>query len=339
MSSRYKRDVMPFYGGLPSFFRLPAIDFDDISEGMAVVAGVPIDNGIYGGRLGARLGPKAIREASMFTRAGYELAPGKTRVNLDTERATRLKDSLLIGDLGDYNIYPTDLMKTTESVIQGVGEVVARGGFSVVMGGDHYVTYPAFEGFAKGMAERKEGIRLGHIHIDAHSDFNESNALGGRYHHGTMVRRISENPAISYKNLAWVGINSPVTLDQFDLKRSHNLKMLTAQNVRERGMTEVMQEAMDTAADGTDAVYASIDIDVIDAHESTGTGSPEFVGVSTADFFEAMDMLSRYDKLGAFDLCEVSPQWDPSGQTERIAADAMIRVLHKWLFDVVKPGT
>ena len=143
---------------------------------------------------------------------------------------------------------------------------------------------------------------------------------------------------ISYKNLAWVGVNSPVTLDQFDLKREHSLKMMTAKNVRERGIAEVMQEAMDVAADGTNAVYVSIDIDVIDAHQSTGTGSPEFQGVHTSEFFEAMDMLSQYKMLGAFDLCEVSPEWDPSGQTVRIATEGMLRVLHHWLFEPVEIG-
>ena len=78
------------------------------------------------------------------------------------------------------------------------------------------------------------------------------------------------------------------------------------------------------------------DIDVIDAHQSAGTGSPEFVGVSTGEFFEAMSILGRFEKLGAFDLCEVSPQWDPSGQTERIAADAMLRVLHNRLFEEIE---
>lgn len=337
-SSEYERDVMPYYGGLVSFFRLPGIEFDDIKEGMAVVAGVPIDNGIYGGRVGARFGPRAIRESSLFSRAGYELAPGKTRINLDTELSTRLKDAPNIGDLGDFNVYPNDLMKTTESVKHGVSEVVKRGGFPVVMGGDHYVTYPSFEGFAQGLAERKEGARLGHIHMDAHTDFNDSNSLGGRYHHGTMVRRISENPMISYKNLAWVGINSPVTTDQFDLKRSQNLKMITAKDVHERGIGDAMKDAMDVASDGVDAVYVSIDIDVIDAHQSTGTGSPEFNGVHTSDFFEAMDMLSKFDLMGAFDLCEVSPEWDPSGQTVRIATDGMLRVLRRWLFDSVEVG-
>jgi len=179
---------------------------------------------------------------------------------------------------------------------------------------------------------------MGFIHINAHTDFGDSNSLGGRYHHGTMARRISENPMIDYKNLAWVGLNSPATLDQFDLKRNHNLKMAIAQNVRDRGIVAIMNDAMETASDGVDAVYVSIDIDVIDAHESTGTVSPEFHGVATNEFFEAMDMRTKFDMLGAFDLCEVSPEWDPSGQTVGIAASGILKILAPILLETVEPN-
>lgn len=142
---------------------------------------------------------------------------------------------------------------------------------------------------------------------------------------------------IDYKNLAWVGLNSPATLDQCDLKRNHNLKMTTAQNARDLGIVAIMNDAMETASDGVDAVYVSIDIDVIDAHESTGTGSPEFHGVTTNEFFEAMDIRTKFDMLGAFDLCEVSPEWDPSGQTVRIATSGILKILAPILLETVDP--
>ena len=56
---------MPGYGGLVSFFRAPTVAVDRITEGMAVIAGVPIDNGIPFDRPGARYGPRGIREASL----------------------------------------------------------------------------------------------------------------------------------------------------------------------------------------------------------------------------------------------------------------------------------
>ena len=230
--------------------------------------------------------------------------------------------------MGDFNIYPTDLVKTTESVIQGMMELSKRGAFPVVLDGDHYVAYPSFEGFARGFAERKPNACLGYIHLDSHPDFYDTHAAAGRYTHGTCVRRISENPTISYKNMTWVGLSGPgLDLDQYRMRRDHNLRMLTSKDIRERGIEEVMRDAMEVAADGVDAVYVSVDIDIVDASESPGTGSPEFHGIQASEFLEAMEMLGSFKELGALDLCEVAPEWDHSGRTDSLAARGLLNVL------------
>jgi agmatinase len=328
---------LPYYGGLVSFFRAPGISFDQIQEGMAVVTGVPIDNGIPTGRTGTRYGPRAIRQSSLHS-AGYGGSPENVRYDLDTDVGLRPKENPQIADVGDLNIYPTDLMKTTASTIEGVTEISKRGGFPVVLGGDHYIAYPSFEGFAQGMAERKSNLRLGYIHIDSHTDFGDGNAIGGRFTHGTCVRRISENTSvISLKNMAWVGINPPMlTVDQYRLYREHNLKMLTSLHIREMGIEQAMKQAMEVAADGVDAVYVSVDIDVVDASHSPGTGAPEFEGISGKDFLQVMDMLSEYEALGAIDLCEVAPNWDDSGRTVLLATRGLINTLSPRLFDKVE---
>ena len=89
----YQRESMPYFGGLVSFFRSPGIEVEDVTEGLAVVAGVPIDNGIPQGRVGARFGPRAIREASLAGRGQYETAIDSTRIHVDTGEAIRLKDA------------------------------------------------------------------------------------------------------------------------------------------------------------------------------------------------------------------------------------------------------
>ncbi|MFQ5873513.1 MAG: agmatinase family protein [Dehalococcoidia bacterium] len=332
----YRRGPMPYYGGLVSFFRTPEIELEQITEGMAVVAGVPIDNAIVAVRQGTRFGPRAIREWSMMPRHWFELAPDKSAFDVVTEKGLRLKDTPLVADFGDFNVNPTDLMRTTESVIAGMAEVVKRGAFAVVLGGDHYVAYPSFEGFAKGIAERKDGARLGYIHIDSHSDFYDEYGSGSRYNHGTCARRISENPMVSYKNMAWVGLNKWLQSDQVRLRRKHGLKMTTERDIREHGIEEVMREAMAVAADGTDAVYVSVDIDVVAGAESPGTGLSEPLGITSRDFLQVMDMLRDYKELGALDLCEVSPQWDPGMLTVMLSTRGLISLLSPYLFDPVE---
>ena len=322
--------------GFPSFFKAPIIEPDAIQEGTAVVAGVPIDQGIVVARPGSRYGPRGIRESSLFFRGIHEAAADRTVVNIDSKKALRMKDQPNIVDIGDFTIFPQDLMKTTESVTQGVYEVVKRGALPVVLGGDHYLTYPSFEGFARGMAERKPGVRLGHVHIDSHTDFRDSYPGFGSYNHGTCVRRLSENSAISYKNIACVGLNGNI-LDgeMYRIYRSQKLKMSSAADIARRGIEDVIKDAVETAADGTDAVYISVDIDVVDGSESPGTGVPVFEGIRARDLLRAMELLGTYEIIRAIDLCEVSPPLDPTGRTVHLAASGLLGFLTRHLFDPV----
>ena len=324
------------YAGFTSFFGSPIIGIDQITEGMAVVAGVPIDMGMVFARMGARLGPRGIREVSLQARAQAEGFPEKTIVDIDSKLALRLKTNPLIGDIGDLTIYPTDLVKTTESIKRGVSQIVRAGGFPVILGGDHYVPFPSFEGFALGIAECKSNPRLGYLHIDSHTDFWDELGTGGRYNHATAVRRISENQTISYNNMAWVGLNgTTLDADQYRLLRSQKLKMFSSKNIRERGVGDVLREAIEAVASDVDAVYVSIDIDVVDGSHSPGTTAVVFGGITALEFLDMMEILREYPIIRAVDLCEVSPMYDPAERTVRLASSGLITLLRSRLFDVV----
>ena len=322
--------------GIPSFYKAPIGDIGTVEEGQAVVAGVPMDHGVVLTRTGTRYGPRAIREASLFYRAVQEAGSEKTSVNVRTKVAYRLKDKPNLTDVGDLMIYPQDINKTSQSISDGVFTVVKEGALPVLLGGDHYLTYPAFEGLAQGIAERKHGARIGHVHIDSHTDFRDSYEGFGKYNHGTSVRRISENSMISYRNMAWVGLNGSVLdSDIYRIYRSNGLKMISSDDIRVSGIREAVKEAVEVAADGTDAVYVSIDIDVVDAAYAPGAGVPVFEGISAKDFLVAAETLGEFDIIGAIDLCEVSPPFDTTGRTAYLAANALVTFLSPYLFDIV----
>lgn len=324
------------HAGIPSFYKAPIVDIDAVEDGLAVVAGVPMDHGVVLTRTGTRYGPRAIREASLFYRAVQDAASERTSVNVHTKVAQRLKDRPNIVDVGDLPIYPQDIKLTSDSISDGVSTVVRRGALPVLLGGDHYLTYPAFEGLARGTAERKHEAKVGHVHIDSHTDFRDSYEGLGRYNHGTSVRRLSENTMIDYRNMAWVGLNGNVLdSDIYRIYKSQGLKMISADDVRERGIRAAIAEAVETAADGTDAVYVSIDIDVVDSAYAPGTGVPVFEGITAKDFLAATETLGGYDVIGAIDICEVSPPFDPTGRTAYLAANGLVTFLSRFLFDIV----
>ena len=95
------------------------------------------------------------------------------------------------------------------------------------------------------------------------------------------------------------------------------------------------RQAIEAAADGTDAVYVSVDIDVVSAAHAPGTGVPVFEGIEGRDLLEAMAILSEYDCIKALDLCEVAPPLDPIGNTAYLAASGLLGFLGNYLFDVV----
>ena len=198
------------YTGFPSFFSGKIASVEDVEEGTLVVAGVPIDQGVVTGRPGARYGPRGIREASMQHRGAYEVSAENTLMDVETGIWRKPVASPPLIDIGDFDINPTDMRDTTEIVIKGVADVVRRGGIPVLLGGDHYVAYPGFAGFSKGMTERGGAPRLGYLHIDSHPDFRDVHGVGGKYTHGTQARRLSEDTHISYNNMAWVGLNGSV---------------------------------------------------------------------------------------------------------------------------------
>jgi len=326
------------YAGIPTFFQAPMAEIEQVQDGTIAVAGCPIDQGIMITKPGARHGPRAIRVASTMYRSFYAAAHEGVIIDIDKGYGSRMRSDLKIVDVGDFDINPMDIMQTTQATITGVEEIVKRGGFPVVLGGDHYIAYPGFEGFVRGMQERKPGLRVGYLHIDTHPDFRDQyGPAGGRYSHGTAARRISENPAVSNKNMSWLGINgSVIDLEAFRVARERRLKMLTVRMMRERGIKEAIEEAMEAAASSVDAVYLTIDIDVVSASEAPGTGAPVFTGLTALEFLEMMDLLSQYDIIKAVDLCEVSPPLDQAGVTADLACTALLTLLDKRMFERVE---
>jgi agmatinase len=113
--------------------------------------------------------------------------------------------------------------------------------------------------------------------------------------------------------------------------------MLSARVIQERGAHEVVREAMEAVASDTDAVYVTIDIDVVNGSEARGTGAPVFLGITAREFLEMMEALSQYEIISAIDLCEVSPPLDATGSTADLAVAGLLTLLKPRFFDTVKP--
>ena len=271
---------------------------DEWQPDVAIV-GAPWDENTTN-RPGARFGPRALRAAA------YD--PGSYHLDLGVE----LFEQLEVVDYGDA-IMSHGLWEPSRAAIQQrVGEIASRGIIPIIIGGDHSITWPA----ATAVAEHHGYGRITMIHFDAHADTAE-HIDGNLASHGSPMRRLIESGAIAGKNFIQVGLRGywPGEEDQRWM-RDNGLRHHTMQKIWERGVREVTREVIDEAlADGTDGVYLSIDIDVLDPAFAPATGTPAPGGFAPIDLLRVVRQIVLETNVVAMDVMEVAPPYDHADVT------------------------
>jgi formimidoylglutamase len=289
---------LPTYVGPVTFSNLPWVtDPAEIRRrGVDVaIVGAPFDDAVSH-RPGARFGPRAIREANYSSGSLNSLQLGHVEPF----------EVLTVVDAGDANIIPAWIERGHAFIYRKVREVAATGAIPIVLGGDHSITWPS----ATAIAEVRRPGSIGIVHFDAHADTapEDWGVLAG---HGTPMRRLIESGAVKGRNFVQVGLRGywpPV--DVFAWMKDQGMRWHLMREIEERGPEAVVDDAIAEALDGPDAVYLSIDIDVIDPGMAPGTGTPEPGGMLTREVLRAIRRIVGAVELAGMDIVEVSPPYD-----------------------------
>jgi agmatinase len=283
------------YGGAVSFLRRR---YTRDLEGVDVaVMGFPYDASVTY-RPGCRLGPRAIRAASV------QLAELKAfPFGFD------LFEALAIVDAGDAMLdphHPDTIARDIEAAAAGV---IATGAKLLGLGGDHFVTYP----IQRAHAARHGPLAL--IQVDAHGDLWADDP--GRLDHGTMIGRAIREGVVDAARSTQVGIRT------FH-DTTEGLDVLTAPWVHRNGISAALEVIRARA--GEAPVYLSFDIDALDPAFAPGTGTPVPGGLTSAQALELVRGLKDLNLVG-MDIVEVSPPYDHA----EITALAAAHLAHDWL--------
>ena len=284
----------PTYSGALSFLRRPySRDFSDVD---VAVTGVPFDGAVTY-RPGARLGPRAIRAASVQL-AELDVFP----------QGFAMSDYLSVVDAGDVVMNPHDPSTIFDTIYHHAKAIIDTDTKLLSFGGDHFVAYPLI----KAHVDKYGPIAL--LQFDAHSDTWDS---FGPLDHGTMFYEAVNEGLIDVAHSMQIGL------------RTHNdrdvgMKVITAPELHKRGVEAIAADI--TAHIGTRPCYVSFDIDVLDPAFAPGTGTPVSGGLATWQALELVRSLGGLDLIG-MDLVEVSPPFDHSEVTALAAAT----IAHDWL--------
>jgi agmatinase len=248
------------------------------------VLGLPLDaNSSF--RKGPALAPARIREAFFSDSA-----------NLWTETGIDLAALEDLYDAGDVDCALPG--HAFETITREVGTLLDAGNKVVSLGGDHSVTFPVIQAYAKAYPN------LNILHLDAHPDLYDSLA-GNPNSHACPFARIMEKGLA--KRMVQAGIR---TMNGHQKEQAARFKV----------EVHDMRSGMDwlTTLEFQGPVYLSIDLDCLDPAFAPGVSHHEPGGMSTRQVIDIIQNL-KGDIIGG-DIVEYNPDRDFISMTGMVAA-------------------
>ncbi len=271
------------------------------SGGLAVL-GHPFDHGTAL-RVGARLGPAAIRAATA------ELGP------YDPESGLDLRAALKLVDLGDTAVTPSRVQESFAVIERATREIYEAGARPLSMGGDGMVSLPQLRAAAAHFPD------LVTLHIDAHSDcyplVEDTTA--------TSFARAAEEGLVETAASFHIGLRGTTRHPEaWAYPRKLGYRVIPLRQLRAEGLDAVIEEVKTTV--GGRPVYLCFDMDFLDASVTPGVCNPVYGGASAA---EALDLVAAFAGLDVvcFDVNTVSPPQDLANMTALMAATVMVEFL------------
>lgn len=283
--------------------------------------GVPLDYGQS--RRGVDMGPSAIRYAGAIKRLeaiGHKLTDeGDIQVSV-IERENREDTNL-------KNL--EEVVQATSKLAEKVADVVDKGSFPLVLGGDHSIAIGTIAGLSSNYNN------LGVIWYDAHADMNTADTSpSGNIHgmplavlmglgHERLVNIFKEGQKVKPENVVIIGARS-VDPGERALIKEKGVKVFSMHEIDRDGMTAVMQETIEyLRSRNVDGVHLSLDLDGLDPLYTPGVGTPVQGGISYRESHLAMEMLEDSGMITSAEFVEVNPILDEKNKTADVAVGLM----------------
>src|SRR5467141_1312241 len=285
------------------------------------IIGVPMDLGQS--RRGVDMGPSALRGAGL--------------------QASIKKLGLQVEDIGNLSVKQPEEMpvgekraKYLQEIAETCGDVAAaaeksliEGFLPLVLGGDHSI--------AAGVANyfRKEKQQIGYLWLDAHGDMNTPESSPSGNVHGMplaaimgygapeLVDLLGFKPKAEPGNIVIVGARDLDAQERKIVKKS-GIHVFTMRDIDERGMREVMSDALKYALDDTAGVVVSVDMDFVYPADAPGVGTPVRGGVTYREAHLAMEMIADTASMVSLEVVEINPILDEHNRTALLGVELVL---------------
>ena len=224
------------------------------------------------------------------TRTGpHEILVASSHMELWDEETQTDVHSVGICTLPEMELPFAELDEVMAEIQRVTGEIVNRGKFPVVLGGEHSITPPV----VAAVAAKHKGLSV--LQLDAHADLRDQ-FMGTPHNHACAMRRTLEHAPLTQ-----VGIRSLSSEEAADIP---SLKTKVFYDFNMRQDPAWVDRVVDSLSD---VVYITIDVDGFDPAIMPATGTPEPGGLS---WHEALTLLRRVIErrtVVGCDIVELSP--------------------------------
>jgi arginase len=294
------------------------------------IVGAPLDLGA--GRRGVDMGPSALRLAGLNSKLqgmGYEVE------DLGNVSAA-LQESTPAGP--ENAKYVFQIAKSCAKLAGLVVTVVEGGKFPLVLGGDHSIAAGTVAGVAQAL--RQQGENIGLIWIDAHADMNTPESSPSGNVHGMPLacclgygpRELTDifefSPKVQGANVALIGLREVDQSERGVVRRS-GVTAFTMRDIDERGLRNVMEQAIAIATAGTAGFHLSLDMDAVDPDEAPGVGTPVRGGMTYREAHLAMETICDSGSMLSMEIVEVNPVFDEANRTALLGVELVMSAMGK----------
>jgi arginase len=103
-------------------------------------------------------------------------------------------------------------------------------------------------------------------------------------------------------------------------------------DIDRRGVTSVMEEAIQVAKNGADGVHLSFDMDVVDPQTAPGVGTVVPGGLSYREAHLVMELIHDSGVLTSLEVVETNPFLDVRNATARLGVELVLSALGKSIY-------
>ncbi len=235
-------------------------------------------------------------------------------------------------NLSDRRKNEYEIEKFNSNLYKNIVDKIKEEYFPILIGGDHSVA------IASALASTKVNVDVGMIWIDAHTDYNtfETTVTGNIHglplaaingYKNSELRYYHKGKVIQPSKTVIIGARSIDEAEKDNVKYS-GVTVFTTEDIKEKGIEAIMDEAFKIAGYKTKGIHISFDLDVINPDIAPGVSIPEFDGISEEEAMSINEYIIKHiNDILSYDLVEFNPLRDINRKTEQIALNLLAQII------------